>query len=88
MLKGATIFVPLEGVVDFNQEIERLDKELVKLRKDLGGILKKLGNSGFLTKAPPDIVDKVRAKKRELLEKQEKLENNLHRIRGIHDSRQ
>jgi valyl-tRNA synthetase len=88
VLKGATIFVPLEGVVDFNQEIERLEKELTKLRKELGGVSKKLGNGGFLTKAPPDIVDKVRAKERELLEKQDKLENNLHRIRGIHDSRQ
>ncbi|MCD6225225.1 MAG: hypothetical protein J7K32_06870, partial [Deltaproteobacteria bacterium] len=44
---------------------------------------KKLGNDDFLAKAPSHIVEKVTEKKRILLEKQDKLEKNLYRIRGI-----
>ncbi|MCD6224389.1 MAG: valine--tRNA ligase [Deltaproteobacteria bacterium] len=88
VVKGATIFVPLEGVVDFNKEIDRLEKELNKLTKELRSVIKKLGNNDFLAKAPPHIVDKVREKERILLEKQDKLEKNLHRIKGIHDDKQ
>ena len=85
VIKGATIFVPLEGVVDFNQEISRLEKELTKLTKELRSVVKKLGNDDFLAKAPSHIVEKVTEKKRILLEKQDKLEKNLYRIREIQD---
>jgi len=85
VIKGATIFVPLEGVVDFNQEIIRLKKELTKLIKELRSVVKKLGNDDFLAKAPSHIVEKVTEKKRILLEKQEKLEKNLYSIREIQD---
>ena len=85
VIKGATIFVPLEGVVDFKHETIRLKKELNKLTKELISVVKKLGNDAFLAKAPPHIVEKVTEKKRILLEKQEKVEKNLDRIRGIQD---
>ncbi len=87
VVKGATIFVPLDGVVDFKKEIDRLEKELKKQTKELITVLKKLGNDDFLTKAPPHIVDKVREKEQVLREKQDKLEKNLYRIKGIHDDK-
>jgi valyl-tRNA synthetase len=78
---NATIFVDLEGIIDFARESRRLEKEIDKLVIELTKIDKKLDNEGFLSKAPADVIDKVRGKQSGLLEKQEKLQMNLERIK-------
>jgi valyl-tRNA synthetase len=78
--RGATIFVRLEGIIDFAKERERLQKELAKLAKDLTAVTNKLHNPDFTSKAPPDIVAKVRAQEQELSEKRQKIQANLDRI--------
>jgi valyl-tRNA synthetase len=78
--RGATIFVRLEGIIDFAKEAERLRKELGKLAKDLTAVANKLRNPDFLGKAPADIVAKVKAQQQELEEKQQKIQANLDRI--------
>ena len=80
--RGATIFVPLEGIIDFAREIERLGKELGKLSKELAAVSNKLHNQDFLAKAPADIVAKVNAQHQELTEKQQKIQTNLDRIKA------
>ena len=80
---AATIFVPLEGIIDFSKEAQRLEKEISKLTKELTVVSKKLGNKNFLDKAPKDVVDKVKAKHAGLQEKQQKLQSNLKRIKEI-----
>ena len=80
--RGATIFVPLEGIIDFAREIERLGKELGKLSKELAAVSNKLHNQDFLAKAPADIVAKVNAQHQELTEKQQKIQANLDRIKA------
>lgn len=87
VVKGATIFVPLEGVVDFNKEIARLEKELFKITRELKSVVKKLSNDGFLAKAPSNVIDKVNEKKCILLEKQEKIEQNLDLIKGLQNEK-
>ncbi|MEI7813748.1 MAG: valine--tRNA ligase [Coriobacteriia bacterium] len=62
------IYVPLEGLVDFDAERERLGKEREKAATELGRLDKKLGNEGFLAKAAPEIVEKDRARAAELTE--------------------
>ncbi|MGD8494451.1 MAG: valine--tRNA ligase [Desulfobacterales bacterium] len=79
----ATLFVPLEGIIDFDLEAQRLDKELNKLAKELATVSKKLANRNFLNKAPQDVVEKVKAKHTRLQEKQQKLEAHLKRIKQI-----
>ncbi len=44
------VFVPLEGIVDPDAEIARLNKELGKIEKELDAVSKKLSNSDFLSK--------------------------------------
>ena len=78
-----TIFVSLKGIVDFKKEEERLEKEIAKIRKELGGVEKKLANRGFLEKAPADVVAKVKSKQTALSEKTGKLEANLEMIQGM-----
>jgi valyl-tRNA synthetase len=63
---GAEIYVPLEGLVDFAHERERVAKELATAAGDLEKLTRKLANEGFLAKAAPEIVEKDRARAAEL----------------------
>jgi valyl-tRNA synthetase len=77
---NAIIFVSLEGVIDFELELGRLNKEINKITKELNGIDKKLNNEDFLEKAPQEVVEKVREKGQKLLAKRNKLEENLDKV--------
>jgi valyl-tRNA synthetase len=62
VLGDSRLFVPLAGLVDLDAERERLDGELQKVAKDIAALEKKLGNTGFVAKAPADVVQKFREK--------------------------
>jgi valyl-tRNA synthetase len=83
LVDGATVYVLLEGIIDFAQEQMRLEKEIGKLSKDLSGMNKKLGNEDFLKKAPADVVNGVREKHAAMLEKQHALEATRERIKTM-----
>ena len=83
LIGGATVYVMLEGIIDFAQEQTRLEKEIAKLTKELTGMNKKLGNEDFLNKAPADVVAGVREKHAALAEKQHALEATLERIQAM-----
>jgi valyl-tRNA synthetase len=73
VVQGCEIYVPLEGIVDFDAELARLGKQLAKIDKDMQGIGKKLDNENFVSKAPAEVVEKERGRLHELQEKKEKL---------------
>jgi valyl-tRNA synthetase len=83
IVNGSTIFVSLEGVIDFDKEAKRLEKEIGKLTNDLKTVSMKLANEDFLNKAPAQVVDKVKEKNSILVEKQQKLQKNLIKIREL-----
>ncbi|NWO10707.1 valine--tRNA ligase [Chromohalobacter salexigens] len=56
------VLVPMAGLIDKDAELARLAKEIDKQDKFIGGIEKKLGNEGFISKAPAEVVEKERAK--------------------------
>jgi valyl-tRNA synthetase len=56
------VLVPMSGLIDKASEITRLEKEIQKLDKDIQRLQGKLGNSGFLDKAPPEVVTKEQEK--------------------------
>jgi len=85
VVSNASIFVLLEGVIDFTMETGRLEKEIKKLTAELMTVAKKLNNEGFLSKAPADVIEKVREKQSVLLEKQQKIQTNLDRIKEMED---
>jgi valyl-tRNA synthetase len=80
--RGATTYVRLAGVIDFARETVRLEKDLGKAAKELSTLVRKLQNQDFLSKAPADVVTKVRDQHQALLEKQQKLQTTLDRIRA------
>ncbi|MCB2225082.1 MAG: valine--tRNA ligase [Desulfarculaceae bacterium] len=79
-LPEVTVYVPLEGLVDFGAELARLDKELAKLGKEIMPSQKKLSNEGFLAKAPAEVVEKEKAKVAEAEDKMARLRESRERM--------
>ena len=50
------IFIPMEGVIDIEEQVARLKKEISKTEKELQQTQKKLSNKKFVEKAPKEIV--------------------------------
>jgi len=63
---ASEIAVPLEGLIDFEKERARLEKELNKLINERGGLEKRLSNQDFISRAAADVVETTRARADEL----------------------
>ncbi|HEU0186065.1 MAG TPA: valine--tRNA ligase [Blastocatellia bacterium] len=63
---GSEIAVPLEGLIDFEKERARLEKDLNKLINERGGLEKRLSNQDFISRAAADVVETTRARAEEL----------------------
>lgn len=74
---GVEIYLPLEGLVDLEAERKRLEKELANSEQEIKRCEAKLSNEGFLAKAPPEVVEKERAKLQAYLEEKAKIEESL-----------
>jgi valyl-tRNA synthetase len=57
VLDGATVALPLEGVVDLKAEAARLAKDIAKLEVEAGKNEAKLANAEFVRKAPEEVVE-------------------------------
>ncbi len=62
VVPDATVYIPLEELVDFEQEIERLTKEETRLGKEIARAEGMLGNERFVSKAPEAKVQQERDK--------------------------
>jgi valyl-tRNA synthetase len=82
VVTGAEIFLPLEGLIDFDKEIARLEKELEKWNKEVERVQKKLQNQGFIAKAPEAVVDEEKKKEQDYLEKQAAVKARLEELQG------
>ena len=60
------ILIPLEGLIDKDAELARLDKEITKLEKVIKQSSGKLSNENYVAKAPAEVVQKERDKLAEL----------------------
>ena len=60
-MEGGTFAIPLEGLIDVEAEIARLEKTLQKLGKELGGLRGRLNNPKFVASAPDDVVAEAKA---------------------------
>ncbi len=60
VLQGATVALPLHGIVDFAAEAERLKKEIAKFEGEIKKTEAKLGNAEFVAKAPEEVVEENR----------------------------
>ena len=80
VVPGAAVYLPLEDLVDFEQELERLTKEEEKLTKEIARAKGMLSNEKFLSKAPEK---KVQEEKEKLEKYTQMLEQVKERMAGL-----
>ncbi len=83
VVRELELFVPLEGVLDLEEENRRLQKEISKLEPELARTQNKLANDAFLSRAPADIVAKEKDKLERLGGKLDKLQAQLEKVKKI-----
>ncbi len=71
-----SVFMPVEGVIDVEEELTRLEGQASKLKEELGRIVKKLSNEQYIKKAPAEVVEGTRLR-------HESLKEELRRLAGL-----
>ena len=74
------VLIPLADLINVAEEEARLNKEIEKVQKDVSFFEKKLSNEKFVANAPPQVLDKDRAKLTAATEKREILQQSLKKI--------
>lgn len=76
----ASVFVPMKGLIDPKAELGRLQKDLDKVQKQHDQIANKLGNEGFVAKAPAAVVEGEKAKLAECADQLSKIKASMEQI--------
>ena len=74
---AATIYIPMADMVDLEKEKARLTAELTKTQSEIARAEAKLGNQGFVAKAPAAVVEAERSKLEKLKVTAKALEDAL-----------
>ncbi|MFZ1960073.1 MAG: valine--tRNA ligase, partial [Methylovirgula sp.] len=82
VVRGTLAALPLEGIIDFAAEKDRLQKEIDKLTSDAKKIEAKLGNADFVARAPEEVVEENRERFAEMEARRGKLAAALRRLGG------
>lgn len=75
------VVVPLEGLVDFEEEIRRLEKAIEKGEKEAMGLSRRLENDNFVKNAPDEVVVQAKAQLAEQQIKLSSLRESLARLK-------
>ncbi|MDD5952076.1 MAG: valine--tRNA ligase [Oscillospiraceae bacterium] len=78
----ATVYIPMDELVDKKAETARLTKELESAKKQLQQCSGKLNNQGFLNKAPEKVVEGVRQEFARLTDRIALIESSLEALNG------
>lgn len=65
------------------EEVKRLQKEMLKIEKEITLTERKLSNQQFLSNAPAGVVEEVKEKALEYRGRRDRLEENVRKIRGV-----
>lgn len=83
VITGAEIYLPLGGLIDIQQELDRLNKELESLDFEVERVQKKLSNKGFVDKAPENVIASEREKEKDYIDKREKVVARINELKAI-----
>ncbi|MEQ6389613.1 valine--tRNA ligase [Bacillaceae bacterium S4-13-58] len=81
VVSGAELYLPLEGLINIEEEIQRLEKEFKKWDDEVRLVQKKLSNEGFIKKAPEKVIAAEREKEKDYLEKRSKVEARIQELK-------
>ncbi|MGI8747766.1 MAG: class I tRNA ligase family protein, partial [Deinococcus sp.] len=79
---GVTVRAALEGTVDLQEWLTRQRKRLTELEKQLAQARGKLGNPGFVARAPAEVIEEERRRVADFTAQQERLEGVLAQFKG------
>jgi valyl-tRNA synthetase len=77
LIGGAEVAVPLEGLIDFEQERQRLTKEKDKLSAESTKLQAQLANPQFAERAPLEKVEEVRARIADITQRNAQLDQSI-----------
>ncbi len=78
---GGQVYISVGDQVKMDQLSDRLKKKAQELKRELEKLEKKLSNEGFVTKAAPEVVEKVRKEKEETQSQLERVEKLVEEIK-------
>ncbi|WP_435009931.1 valine--tRNA ligase [Tundrisphaera lichenicola] len=82
VLPDAEILLPMEGLIDKEAELARLRKSEADATRQLGAVRGKLGNEGFLSRAPAEVVEQQKSKESELVAQIQALQAAIRSLMG------
>lgn len=80
--EGLEIFLDLSGFIDFEKEAERVNTEIIRIKKEIDALSKKLQDENFRRKAPEEVVKEKEEELRILKEREANLNESLERLRS------
>jgi valyl-tRNA synthetase len=80
VIDNLEVFLSLEGVIDIDKELVRLDAKIKDIKARLDNVKRKLDNEGFVSKAPEKVVEHEKNKYNSYLENYNKLKENYNNI--------
>ena len=83
VVPGIEVYLQLKDLIDVEKETARIEKEQAKLQKEIDRLSKKLGNEGFLAKAPAQVVEKERAKLADYTDKMAALTKRMADLKNL-----
>lgn len=83
VVTGVEVIIPLLGLINVEEEVKRLEKELDKLNKEVERVQKKLGNEGFVKKAPEKVIEEERAKEKDYSEKRDAVIRRIEELKQL-----
>jgi valyl-tRNA synthetase len=81
-LQGVEAYLPLAGLVDLDQEIARLRKELAEAEREIERSQGRLANQEYIAKAPSHVVNKDRERLASQQERRDRLQARLAALEG------
>lgn len=82
VVEGISVFLPLAHLVDLDEEIARIKKDLEEAQRELQRAESKLANEGFISKAPRAVVEKEQEKVASYATTVERLQILLQELQG------
>lgn len=86
VLEQMKIYLPLDGLIDYGAELDKLTKELENAKQEVDRAEKKLANKGFTDKAPAAVVqkeeEKLEANKKLMAEVEQTIEEVRRKMEG------
>jgi len=81
--RDATVYLPLQGVIDIEKETARLEKAMEELARDIERTRSRLSQEDFLSRAPQEIVEAQRKRFEDASAKLETLKTRVEMLRRM-----